>query len=110
MYRDWIFSNYPLRLYVATAPITTEGEVSEWSLLTILTRQDQMNLPSGIRLRVSDGDTLVGEQVLTDTTPADYLFLTAIGSLEEQLTITIALADGTSLTLPPFSYSLAHNP
>lgn len=105
MYRDWTFANYPLRLYVATAPVNAQDKPPEWSLLTILTMQNQANLPSGIRVQVSVGQTLVGEQVLSDSTPANYLYLTAIGTLEEQLTITISLADGTSLTLPPFSYS-----
>jgi len=105
MYRDWTFANYPLRLYIATAPIVKEGETAEWSLLMILTMQNQRNLPSGLRLQVSDGKTLVGEQALSDATTADYLYLTAIGDLDEQLIVTIALADGTSLTLPPFSYS-----
>lgn len=104
MYRDWTFANYPLRLYVATSPIVVETQTAEWSILIILTRQNQMNLPSGIRLQVSDGNSLIGEQVLTDATTADYLYLTAIGTLEEQFIVTIALADGTALTLPPFSY------
>ena len=109
MYRDWTFANYPLRLYVATAPIivesqTADNQMTEWSLLLILTTQQQAPLPSGIRLQVSDGHTLIGEQVLTDTTTADYLYLTAIGTLEEQFIVTIALEDGTAITLPPFSY------
>lgn len=103
IYRDWVMANYPLRLYVATAAITAE-QASEWSLLLILTTQDQSNLPSGICLQVSDGSALIGEQVLTNSTTADYLHLTAIGGLEEQFVVTIALADGTSLTLPPFGY------
>ncbi len=109
MYRDWTFANYPLRLYAATAPIivesqTANNQVTEWSLLLILATQQQVNLPSGIRLQVSDGQTLIGEQVLTDATTADYLYLTAIGTLEEQFIVTIALEDGTAVTLPPFSY------
>ena len=104
MYRDWVFANYPLRLYVATAPIIVENQTAEWSLLLILTTQQQAPLPSDIRLQVSDGHTLIGEQVLMEATTADYLYLTAIGTLEEQFIVTIALADGTAITLPPFSY------
>ncbi len=109
MYRDWQFANYPLRLYVATAPIigesqTADNQITEWSLLLILTTQQQVPLPSGIRLQVSDGYALIGEQVLNDATTADYLYLTAIGMLEEQFIVTIALADGTAITLPPFHY------
>jgi hypothetical protein len=104
MYRDWAFANYPLRLYVATASIVVENQTAEWSILIILTRQDRLNLPSGICLQVSDGHSVIGEQVLTDASTADYLYLTAIGTLEEQFIVTIALADGTAITLPPFSY------
>ncbi|MGA7935196.1 MAG: DUF1822 family protein [Kovacikia sp.] len=104
MYRDWTFAKAPLRLYVATAPLGVEIQTAEWSILIILTRQDRLNLTSGIRLQVSDGHRLIGEQVLTEATTADYLYLTAIGSLEEQFIVTIALADGTAITLPPFSY------
>ncbi len=104
IYRDWFFASYPLRLYVATAARVGESQSSEWSLLLVLTTQDQSNLPTGIRLQVSDGNALIGEQVLTDFTTAGYLHLTAIGNLDEQFVVTIALSDGTSLTLPPFSY------
>jgi len=107
MYRDWIFANHPLRLYVATAPMmepqTVPNQPTEWSLLIILTTQHHMTLPVGIRLQVSDGQTLLGEQILTDAT-SNYLYLTAIGTVEEQFIVTIALADGTALTLPPFRY------
>ena len=103
IYRDWLFANYPLRLYVATAAMVEESQSAEWSLLLILTTQDQSSLPAGIRLQVSDGHALIGEQVLTGATTADYLHLTAIGRLDEQFIVTIALADQT-ITLPPFGF------
>jgi hypothetical protein len=75
---------------------------AEWVLLLVLKAQPGSQLPPGIQLRVSELAGVVSEPTRTE---APYLYTCVAGQWDEQFVVTIALSDGTALTLPPFAFS-----
>ncbi|NJR52537.1 MAG: DUF1822 family protein [Leptolyngbyaceae cyanobacterium CSU_1_3] len=99
-YQELQLGDRSLRLYAMVAPLTN---AEEWSLLLILRSSTNQPL-QGISLQVSDGVEVIVNQTLDESVTADFLYGTAIGTYDEQFILTIALADGTALTLPPFAF------
>ena len=79
------------------------GSEPEWTLLLILGAQSNATLPLGIKLRVRAEVQILAEPVLSDQSQ-DYLYVQVIGTQNEQFSVTISLAGGTALTLPPFTF------
>jgi hypothetical protein len=103
VYRDLQWENIALRLYVVTWELLTTGSIPEWTLLLILGAQPNAILPLGIKLQVRDETQILEEPVLSDRSQ-DYLYARVIGTHNERFWVTIALAGGTALTLPPFTF------
>ena len=99
-YQELPLGDRLLRLYAMVAPLSNS---EEWSLLLILRSQSNHPL-QGLSMQVTDGTQIIVNQTLNDSVNADFLYGTAIGTYDEQFTLTIALTDGTSLTLPPFAF------
>jgi len=99
-YRDFQWENVALRLYAVTWQPNTDHI---WTLLLILGAQPGASLPLGIRLQVRDDSQILTEPVLRDRTQ-EYLYTQVVGNLTEQFWVSIALDDGTGLTLPAFSF------
>ncbi|KAM3100112.1 DUF1822 family protein [Phormidesmis sp. 146-12] len=99
-YQELQLGDRSLRLYAMVAPLIN---AEEWSLLLILRSHSDQPL-QGLSMQVTDGTQIIVNQTLNDSVNADFLYGTAIGTYDEQFTLTIALTDGTSLTLPPFAF------
>ncbi len=102
-YRDLQWENIALRLYVVAWALPATGSEPEWMLLLILGAQSNATLPFGIKLQVRDEVQVLAEPVLSDQSQ-DYLYVQVIGTQNEQFSVTISLAGGTALTLPPFTF------
>lgn len=76
----------------------------EWSLLLILRQPTDQPLPEGLSLEVHDWQTLQLVQRLQVSASAGCLFTEVIGAVTEQFVVTIALANGLSMTLPTLQF------
>ncbi|TYQ31155.1 DUF1822 family protein [Pseudanabaena sp. UWO310] len=101
-YQDFELGEYPLRLYaVIGSEISTDGAIA-WSLLTILGKATERDLPADLILRISDITGVLVERQLEAR--GAYLFAEVEGTPEERFLVTAALADGTKRSLPPFAF------
>ena len=98
-YQDLQLGDRTLRLYATAASLANQ----EWSLLLILRSQNNQSM-QGISMQETDGINVIINQTSNESMNADFLYGTAIGSYGEQFLLTLTLADGTSLTLPPFAF------
>ncbi|MCA1992425.1 MAG: DUF1822 family protein [Coleofasciculus sp. S288] len=109
-YRELNVDGIALQLYAVTwllppqMPLAELPESSqEWALLLILEAQCDRKLPLGIKLRVSTLSDVVSEPVLK--TDDSSLYTCVAGEWDEKFVVTIALSNGTSLTLPPIAFA-----
>ena len=101
-YQDFELGEYPLRLYaVIGSEVATDGAIA-WSLLAILGKATERDLPVDLILRISDITGVLVERQLEAR--GAYLFAEVEGSSEERFLVTAALADGTTRSLPPFAF------
>ncbi len=101
--QDFTLATSGLRLFAVTWEVA-ETEVPEWSLLLVLGARLGSYLPQGLKLKVSEGETLLDEKVVPQDTDDSYVYTQVIGELNEQFTVEIILADGNSMTLPNFVF------
>ena len=101
--QDFTLASYGLRLFAVTWEVA-ETEVPEWSLLLVLGARLGSYLPQGLKLQVSEGETLLDEKVVAQDTDDSYVYTQVIGELNEQFTVEITTADGNSMTLPNFVF------
>jgi len=101
-YQDFDLGEYPLRLYaVIGSESSTDGAIA-WSLLTILGKATERDLPADLILRISDITGVLVERQLEPQ--GAYLFAEVEGTPEERFLVTAALADGTTRSLLPFAF------
>lgn len=101
-YQDFELGEYPLRLYaVIGSEVSTDGAIA-WSLLTILGKATERDLPADLILRISDITGVLVERQLEPQ--GAYLFAEVEGTPEERFLVTAALADGTTRSIPPFAF------
>ena len=101
-YQDFELGEYPLRLYaVIGSESSTDGAIA-WSLLTILGKATERDLPADLILRISDITGVLVERQLEPQ--GAYLFAEVEGTPEERFLVTAALADGTTRSLAPFAF------
>lgn len=103
-YREIEYQNLPLRLYLLPATDVTQHEPTEFSLIFVLKLQDSSNLPTGLRLQVSDNTIVIADQVVEPTTQADFLFCRIFGTLNERFLITLRWNDAPAIILEPFEF------
>ena len=103
-YQDFIVDSYALRLFAVTWTLTETESVPEWSLLVILGAQPNNYLPQGLKLELTEGDTVLDQKIITENTDNSYIYTQVIGELDEQFTINIILADGETYTFPNFIF------
>jgi hypothetical protein len=101
-YQDFNLGEYPLRLYaVIGSEVSTDGAIA-WSLLAILGKATDRDLPVDLILRISDITGVLVERQLE--AQGAYLFAEVEGSPDERFLVTAALADGPTRSLPPFAF------
>lgn len=103
-YQDFIVDSYALRLFAVTWTLTETESVPEWSLLIILGAQPNNYLPQGLKLELTEGDTVLDQKIITENTDNSYIYTQVIGELDEQFAINIMLADGETYTFPNFIF------
>jgi hypothetical protein len=101
-YRDLLLGNQALRLYVVTWEIS-HTDPAEWTLLAILGTQSGELLPPQIKLRVSDEEKMLSEQILFQDQPSAFLYTQVLGVLNERFQVAIETSNGEALTLPAFT-------
>lgn len=100
-YQDLDVGQVAARLY-AIAGTLPPDPTPEWTLLIILGPRSQIPLPRRTRLQISDADTPLTQQILTQQD--NYLYAKVIGTLEEQFWVTITIPNGETIELPAFGY------
>lgn len=76
----------------------------EWSILLILGTPNDRPLPTGLTLNISDETSIVSEQEIDNNSDQTYLYSRIVAEINERLTVSIALANGETLTLPAFTF------
>ncbi len=102
-YRDISMGQTALRLYTVTWSLESE-ENPEWSLLLVLGTPSGINLPSGVKLRVSDATEVLDEQDLTTETTTPYIYTQVVGSYQEKFIATVTIDSQGEESLPPFTF------
>jgi hypothetical protein len=103
-YQDFSIRDRGLRLFMVTWEIFETENVPEWSLLVVLGAQPNHYLPQGLKLIISEGETVVDEKEVEQDTDDSYLYTRVIGELDEQFLVSISLADGTSISFSRFGF------
>ncbi len=107
VYRDVMVDHLSLRLY-ATAWALSDGADAEWTLVIVLGAQPGTTLTQSVALRLSDQTQVLVERVLEPST--SFVYVSAIGTWDEQFTATIDLMNGQTLTLQPFAFAPDQTP
>lgn len=107
-YRDLEMGGCSLRLYALTWPLTGEVE-PEWTLLLILGLPSGTDLPSGVKLRVSDTTGILVEEGLNSQEECSYLFTRVVGTWAEKFVVTISFKEEFEETLPIFGFNYDFN-
>lgn len=95
-YQDFNLANHGLRLFVVIWDVAEIEDAPEWSLLLILGAQSNNYLPQGLKLQVKENDTVLDEKIVAEDDP--YIYTPVDGELDDQITVSIILADGTPFT------------
>lgn len=105
---DLELGNERLRLRAIPIPAVPSEDhqelVSEWRLFVLLEAQPDYTLSQGVTLQMSDETEVLDEQSFDQNTEDAYLFSCVAGDRHEHFVVTIQLANGLSLTLPPFAF------
>ncbi|MFG6107280.1 DUF1822 family protein [Leptothoe sp. EHU-05/26/07-4] len=81
------------------------AETNEWSSLFVLFGADANEpLPIGTELQVSDQTSVMSTSKVQPGAMTTFLYIQAIGNLDELFTVDISSSDGETLTLPPFGF------
>jgi hypothetical protein len=103
-YQDLHLGNTDLRLHAITWVIPLTATTQGWTLLIILGSQNDTRLPVGTQLLVRDETQELAAQILSEAAPDAYLYAQVGGTWNEWFWVTIALPDGATMTLPPFTF------
>lgn len=81
------------------------ADTNEWSSLFVLFGSGaNAPLPAGIELQVSDQTSVMSTSKVQPGAMTTFLYIQAIGNLDEQFTVEISTLNGETLTLPPFGF------
>lgn len=103
-YRDFSLGINPLRLYGVTWAIEEQEDSPEWTLLVVLGSQSEHQLPQDLRLQLKENNILLDEKIVEQNSDDTYLYTRVIGAWDEKFSVTIILANGETLVLPPFGF------
>jgi Protein of unknown function (DUF1822) len=103
-YQDFVLEHHLVRCYAIAWTVETAGNTPQWSLLLVVTPQPGTFLSTELRMVVEDETQVLVERSLDGASNHQLLFAGVSGAWEETFQVTIGLANGTSLTLPPFGF------
>ena len=104
-YQNFNLASYGLRLFAVIWDVAEIEDVPEWSLLLVLGAQPDNYLPQGLKLEVKAGEAVLDDKIISENTDDSYIYTQVIGELNEQFTVSIILADGTTFTFPNFVFN-----
>ena len=94
----------PLRLYALIWSVLEEA-TPEWSLLVFLGPSPGETLPTGLRLRIRDDETVLVEETFAAQSAATYLYAQVFGRWDETFALDIFPPQATEpITLPAFGF------
>jgi hypothetical protein len=106
---NFSLGNLDWQLQVICWPLVLPEIPQAWTLVVVLKRPSGQPLPAQTYLRLRDESQILVEQgIMLETeiaAPATYLYAQVGGHWHEQFWLTIDLADGVSMTLPPLTFS-----
>ncbi|MBE9044833.1 DUF1822 family protein [Pleurocapsales cyanobacterium LEGE 10410] len=103
--QDFNLANHELRLFAVTWEIEETPGTPEWTLLLVLGAKPNNYLPQGLKLELAEGDTVLDDRLVAEDTADSYIYIQAIGELEEQFSVRVILTDGTTFTFPSFAFN-----
>lgn len=106
-YQDLSLAGVPLRLYAVTWHLLSESDHNSWTLLLILGTPALENLPTNLKLRVSDQTGILVEQEVNPEWGNTYLFTRVVGNFDEKFLVSVSLGEGVELTLPTFAFDMS---
>jgi hypothetical protein len=104
-YRDLHWGTAALRLYVLTWALPVTHGAPEWTLLVVISSQQNSTMPTEVKLQIRDTWQVLVERVLTEEAPDSYLYAQVVGRLDEQFWVRIDLNRSTAVT-----FCFAFNP
>lgn len=104
-FRDLQWGGVTVRLYAITWVLSQVDAPPEWSLLLVVSTPSGDRVPAGVRLQVQDREHLLIERSASPNAEEAYLYGRVIGTWSEQFWVTVVLSNGTSISLPPFSFN-----
>ena len=84
-YRDLVWEETSLRLYVVIWPHLSDTNVPEWSLLVVLGPQSGDLLPASTRLIIRDAAQLLVNQTPSGASDDSYLYARVVGDLGREV-------------------------
>lgn len=102
IYQNIDLNGMPLQLCAVSWPISPR-DCQKWSLLTMLGMQSGGSLPDEMKLRVSNLTGILREPVSELDDP--FLVARVEGDWDEKFVVTIVPAQGSPLTLQPYTFS-----
>ena len=103
-WQDFNLATHNLRLFAVTWAIAETEDVPEWNLMLILGAQPDNYLPQELKLSLKEGETILDEKIVEEDTDDSYIYTRVIGELDEQFTVSIALANGETIIFPNFAF------
>ncbi|MGF1493769.1 MAG: DUF1822 family protein [Microcoleaceae cyanobacterium] len=103
-YREFVWGEIGLRLYISIWQMDEHLDSPEWTLLLLLAAQSGSRLPQGTQLQVRDECQVLENPTLKDTRE-DYLYAQVIGAYDELFHVSVHFPDGSAVTLPPFTFA-----
>jgi hypothetical protein len=103
-YQDLLLGDSSLRLYAVTWLTMPAESVPQWFLLLVLTPQFGDRLLPETTMQISDESELLNATTLPLHASDDYIYAAVSGTWSETFSVTLSLANGTFLTLPPFAF------
>ena len=91
------------QLYAWAWPVES-SETPEWSLFLLLGSSENMRLPVGTKLQVSDCEGTLAQEQLLASSATSYLYTQVQGTWPERFWAKIILPDGSEAVLPAFCF------
>ena len=98
--KDFDLASHALRLFAVTWDVAEIEDEPEWILLLVLGAQPDNYLPQGLKLEVTANNVVIDEKIVAEDADDLYLYAPIDGELDDQITVSIILANGTSFTFP----------
>ncbi|KYC35453.1 hypothetical protein WA1_06405 [Scytonema hofmannii PCC 7110] len=105
-YHNFLLAGIPLRIYAVAWNLSTNNNPNSWSLLLVLGVPSPNTLPHNLKFRVSDQTCILTEKGVNPEQVESYLYTCVVGDWNEKFIVSVSIADGVEVTLPPFVFDI----